>query len=61
MPSATYGPLFLWLEMLSGDELFKDLADLLKRLLLQQSQPVSKFLLLRTGLAAKVETREYWL
>ncbi|WP_442900235.1 hypothetical protein [Geoalkalibacter sp.] len=63
-PSATHGPLFLWLEKLPGDEFFKDLADLLERLPLQQSQPFGKFLLLRTGLAAKgleVETREHWL
>ncbi|MDY0268290.1 hypothetical protein [Trichloromonas sp.] len=61
-PSATHAPLFLRLEKLPGNELFKDLADLLECILLQQSQSIGKFLLLRTGLATKgleVETREH--
>jgi len=63
-PSATHGPLFLRLEKLPRNELFKDLADLLEGLLLKKCQPFGKFLLGGAGLAAKglkVETREHWL
>jgi len=36
-----------------GDELLKDLSDLLERLLLQQSHFFCKFLLCRSGLSTK--------
>ena len=45
-PSAAHHTDLLWFEKCLRNELIKDLADLFNRLLLQQSQLVSKFLCL---------------
>src|SRR3989339_428343 len=44
-PPATHGPVRLRIEKRAGDKIFKDLADLLERLFLQQSYFFGKFLL----------------